>query len=999
MAYGKRGCGTLLLMMGLLTLWGCAAGGRSPTATEGLPIGTRIALPADARALGDVSCEFYKAGGGQGLEQFEIRCPGWERAAGQVWRGSLPRPATQWEERFLREGDLAKTVQADAACGDLKPTGVLNNQPAFLRRCTSYNGGFPYLLIAAGVDHRAFVLWGPAHLAPLFEEFIRASLQGAAQEKLPGRQSQLIALAEQAIAPEGRLIGLEDMGQFTALDELSTLYNSAKNHQRALELAQRALEIHERVKGVNHPGGGYLAARMARELSRLQPGAAEAMFQRAEPLVKASPNASDWPEFLVYRAWDALDRGEQEQAAQYAQQSWEQSQAVAARSQQGMVNPRIAHSLIGVGDVYVELGKLTEAETAYTQALAIFDAVRGGDYHWVGESHQRLAEVYRRRQSYHQAGVHAQAAVDLSRALFGEGRALADALMIQAGVERAAGQPDRALTLWREARRILLSDQTALAQLQSKELEGYLELLFERAEPAGSGERTALLDEAFTVAQLGQTPAAGRAVTQVAARLAETDPEVRDTARALQDALKARQDIQYELGVEQSKPFLARDAAKEEALKARLRAAVEEYQRQEQQLQARFPRYGRLVTPTPLNAAAVAKLLRRNEALLRIVPGQRETWVFLVKADGGLQGAAVKLPAQSLTAQVERLRAGVDASSGRIPDFDLALAHQLYQQLLGPLESALVGVEHLIVAPSGALLSLPPALLVRRPAAPGDYRQAAWLVRDMAFSLLPSVVALEQFRQIAGSSQARLPFIGFGDPVFSTEPAGTLRGASSAGVDQVVRGCQLDIQALSRLPQLPETATELRTLARTLAANPDRDVVLGRRATVPAVQARHLQNYRIIAFATHALLPGELDCLTEPALALTPQVSGDHQNNGLLGAGAIAHLRLDAEWVLLSACNTAGSGGERLRGEGLSGLATAFFYAGARSLLASHWYVVSEPTVFLTTHTFAAYQKSPGMGRAEALRRAQLALLEQPNMAHPVFWAAFTLIGESSASR
>jgi len=998
MAYGKCGYSALLLIIGALILGGCAAGGRSPVASTGLPTGTRIALPEDARALGDVACEFYKAGGEHGLEQFEIRCSGWERAAGQVWRGPLPRPSAQWEERLLSEGALAQTVQTDADCGALEPTRLLNEQPAFVRRCTSYNGGFPYWLIAAGVDNRAFVLWGPAHLAPLFEDFIRASLQGVAQEKVPGSRSQLIALAEQAIAPEGRLIGLEDMGQFTALEELGTLYNSAKNHQRALELAQRALEIHERIKGVNHPGGGYLAARMARELSRLQPGAAEAMFQRAEPLVKASPDISDWPEFLVYRAWDALDRGEQERAAQYAQQSWELSQAAAARSRQGATNPRIAHSLVGVGDVYVELGKLAEAEAAYAQALKIFDAVRGGDYHWVGESHQRLAEVYRRRQAYDQARSHAQAAVDLSRALFGEGRALADALMTQARIERTAGQPDRALALWREIRRILLSDQTALAQLQSKDLEDYLELLFELANRAGSDEQTALLDEAFTVSQLGQTPAAGRAVTQVAARLAETDPEVRETARALQDALKARQDIQYQLGVEQSKPFLARDTAKEAVLKARLRAAVEEYQRQEQQLQARFPRYGRLVTPMPLNAAAVAKLLRLNEALLRVLPGQRETWVFLVKADGALRGAAVKLPAQQLTAQVERLRAGVDASSGRIPDFDLALAHELYRQLLGPLEAALTGVEHLIVAPSGSLLSLPPALLVRRPATPGDYQQAAWLVRDMAFSLLPSVVALEQFRQIAGVSQARLPFIGFGDPVFS-ERAGVALRSGGGGVDRVIQKCQLDAQALSQLPQLPETAVELRTLAQTLGAKPDQGVVLGQQATVSAVQASHLQNYRIIAFATHALLPGELDCLTEPALALTPQTSSHDGDNGLLGASAIANLRLDAEWVLLSACNTAGEGGERLRGEGLSGLATAFFYAGARSLLASHWYVVSEPTVLLTTRTFDAYQKSPGMGRAEALRRAQLTLLEKPNMAHPIFWAAFTLIGESSFSR
>ncbi|MBK8755308.1 MAG: CHAT domain-containing protein [Candidatus Competibacteraceae bacterium] len=998
----QDGCrrSVVVLLISVWVLWGCATGGNSTVAPEGLPVGTRIALPEDAKALGDVACEFYKAGGSRGLEQFEIRCPGWERAAGLVWRGDLPRPASGWEQTFFNQGDLAKTVQAEANCSDQEPTRILKDQPAYLRRCTSYNGGFPYLLIAAGVNNRAFVLWGPAHLAPLFESFVQTSLRGTAQEIVPGSRSQLIALAEQSVAPEGRFIGLEDMGQFTALDELSTLYNSAKNHQRALELAQRALEIHERIKGANNPGGGYLVARMARELSRLQPGAADAMFQRAEPLVKASPDVSDWPEFLVYRAWYELDRGDRARAEQDAQQSWELSQAAAASSRQGETNPRIAHSLVGVGDVYVELDKLTEAEAAYLQALRIFDTVRGGDYHWVGESQQRLAEVYRRQQSFEKARAQAQAAVELKRALFGEGRALAEALMTQAKIERAAGQPERALNLWRETRRILLNDQAALAALKTEDIEDYLELLFQLADSTAGSAKTALLDEAFAVSQLGQTPAAGRAVTQVAARLAETDPAVRETARALQDALKARQDAQYELGLEQSKPFLARDASREEALKAKLRTAAVEYQRQEQQLQARFPRYGRLITPTPLSVAEVAKLLRPSEALLRVLPGEKETWVFLIKADGTVRGAAVQLPARQLTAEVGRLRAGVDASSGKLPDFDLALAHQLYQQLLGSLEPALVGVDHLIVVPAGALLSLPPALLVRQaPAEPGNNRQAAWLVRDMALSLLPSVVALEQFRQVAGSSQARLPFIGFGDPEFSDQ-SGVLHGSGTvAGVDQLVQDCQLNAKALGQLPRLPETATELRTLARTLGANPGQAVVLGRQATVATVEASKLQNYRIIAFATHALLPGELDCLTEPALALTPGTGANGADYGLLGASAIARLKLDAEWVLLSACNTAGAGGGRLRGEGLSGLATAFFYAGTRALLASHWYVVSEPTVFLTTHTFDAYQKSPSMGRAEALRRAQLALLEQPNMAHPVFWAAFTLIGESSPLR
>jgi len=980
-------------LAGLLALGGCATGERSEPVVEGLPVGARISLPDNTKALGDVACEFYKSGGKQGLEQFEIRCPGWERPSGLVWRGNPPRQSADWQPALISESDLAGSIEADAECGPPESTRVLDDQPALLRRCASHNGGFPYLLIVAGVDGRAFVLWGPAHLAPLFEGFILSSRPGAGQVKLAGTRSQLIALAEQAIAPGGRRVGLEDMGQFGALDQLSTLYNSAKNHQRALELAQRALEIHERLNGVGHPGSGYLVGRIARELSRLQPGAAEAMFQRGESLVRASTNPADLPEFLVYRAWHNLSRGDRERAEQDARQSWELSQQVAARSRQKAMNPRIAHSLIGVGDVYLALDKINEAEAAYTQALKIFDTVRGEDYHWVGKSHERLAEVYRRRQAYETARAEARSAIELNRTLFGEGRALAEALIILAGIEREAGQPQQALTLWREARGILLSDRATLAQLRTEDLEGYLELLFALAgtDPA-TGDQT-LLDEAFALAQLGQTPAAGRAVTQAAARLAESDPAVRDAARALQDALKARQDAQYELGLEQSKPVQARNSAREDALKATLRTATTAYQQQEEQLLARFPRYGRLVTPTPLNPAAVGKLLRRGEALLRVLPGERATWVFLIKADGRLHAATVNLSARQLMATVQRLRAGVEGSSSEVPEFDLTLAYDLYRQLLGPLEPALTGIDHLIVVPTGALLSLPPALLVRQPPQPRDYRGAAWLVRDMALSLLPSVVALEQFRQVAQSSQARLPFIGFGDPVF-TAPSGT--PAASSGGTPAVQDCRNAAADFSRLPPLPETADELRALARTLGADQNK-VVLNRQATVATVQASNPQNYRILTFATHALLPGELDCLTEPALALTPQPGTKPGDNGLLSASLIANLKLDAEWVLLSACNTAGAGGG-LRGEGLSGLATAFFYAGTRALLASHWSVFSEPTVFLTTQTFASFGKAPGRGRAEALRQAQLALLNQPNRAHPIFWAAFTLIGENSPS-
>jgi len=147
----------------------------------------------------------------------------------------------------------------------------------------------------------------------------------------------------------------------------------------------------------------------------------------------------------------------------------------------------------------------------------------------------------------------------------------------------------------------------------------------------------------------------------------------------------------------------------------------------------------------------------------------------------------------------------------------------------------------------------------------------------------------------------------------------------------------------------------------------------------------------VIAFATHGLLPAELSCRTEPALAPPPAAIGG--DDGLLAASDVARLRLDADLVVLSACNTAAPDG-RLGGESLSGRARAFFYAGARALLVSHWAVESRSTLQLTTGLFESQRRDALLGRAEALRRAQMALWQEPQTAHPLFWAPFVLVGD-----
>jgi CHAT domain-containing protein len=198
------------------------------------------------------------------------------------------------------------------------------------------------------------------------------------------------------------------------------------------------------------------------------------------------------------------------------------------------------------------------------------------------------------------------------------------------------------------------------------------------------------------------------------------------------------------------------------------------------------------------------------------------------------------------------------------------------------------------------------------------------------------------------------------------------------------------------LSPLPETAQELKTVARELGAF-DSDIKLGRAASEATVKRMDLTSYRIVYFATHGLVAGELASLTEPALALTLPDEPTDLDDGLLTASEIAQLKLDADWVVLSACNTAAE--DQPGAEGLSRLARAFFYAGARALLVTHWRVDSLAASRLTTSTFEAMKKDPTIGRAEALRRAMLAYMNDtsnPWTAYPDYWAPFSVVGEGS---
>ena len=277
---------------------------------------------------------------------------------------------------------------------------------------------------------------------------------------------------------------------------------------------------------------------------------------------------------------------------------------------------------------------------------------------------------------------------------------------------------------------------------------------------------------------------------------------------------------------------------------------------------------------------------------------------------------------------------------------------------------------------------------------PQVLRDTPWLLKKHALITLPSLSSLKALRRYAATSGANEPFSGFGDPALGAPD--DLRGASRRPVAAFFRGGSPERERLEELGSLPRTAIELKALAAASGGDAAKDLWLGSRATETAVKRASLSHKRVVAFSTHGLMAGEIG-QGEPGLVMTLPQMPSPTDDGFLAASEIADLNLGAEWVVLSACNTAA--GDKPGAAGLSGLSRAFFLAGAKSMLVSHWSVWDDASAALTTGTLARLKAKQAPDRAAALQQAQLALMadkKQPRFAHPAAWAPFVLVGEST---
>ena len=394
-------------------------------------------------------------------------------------------------------------------------------------------------------------------------------------------------------------------------------------------------------------------------------------------------------------------------------------------------------------------------------------------------------------------------------------------------------------------------------------------------------------------------------------------------------------------------------------------------------------------------------MLADDEAMLSFYFGQSASFVWAVPKTGAVAFAAIQAQSGDIESKVRKLREALEPQAAMIsdiPPFDLKLAHEIYSLLLKPVESGWKPAKNLIVVTNGALGLLPLSLL---PTAPADvaqdddplfagYRNVPWLARTYAVTTVPSAAALRTLRQLPPGKPNRGELVAFGDPFFNKDQQAEAEqdGAKVQLADtsgNTTRGGPLkrrnspklegvDSAEIALLPRLPDTAEELRSIALALQADPSKVLYLGKDATESSVKTMNLSGFKVLAFATHGLVPGELNGLTQPALALSsPSVTGE-DGDGLLTMEEILGLKLDADWVVLSACNTgtgAGAGAEAA-----SGLGRAFFYAGTRALLVTNWSVHSQSARQLVTDLLQAPERMmPSSAARRRCARPMMALL------------------------
>jgi CHAT domain-containing protein/Flp pilus assembly protein TadD len=808
----------------------------------------------------------------------------------------------------------------------------LNNLAVLYDNQGRYAEAEPLYKRALAIREKAF---GPEH------PDVARSLNGlAVLYDHQGRYAEAETLSMRALAIREKAFGPEHPDVAAALNSLAVLYDHQHRFAEAEPLSNRALAIWERLLGSDHP----IVAAALTNLAALYDN--QGRYAESEPLHKRS---------LAIR-----------------------------EAALGPDHPDVAQSLSNLAFLYDNQGRYADAEPLYKRALAISEKAFGLENPNLVTALNNLAEIYYGQSRYAEAEPLLKRALGIHKKAFGADHPSVARLQNNlAALYGAQGRFSEALPLIQ----MMISNKTA-------EIETALPTLL-GAQFANLIAANEAIDDGLNVVQARSQSSAGAALNALAIRFSAGNDRLAQLVRQDQDLTSEGANLNKAIvGAVASDPT-RRDAAAEQRIKDRIAAVAKERDQVQVVLRHEFADFASLSNPQPLTIKDIQELLAYDEALIVVDLGARSyVWAITRSA---VDWKELSVNASQAAKSVATLRSRLNVESLRL--FDPELSFELYQQVLGPVEDMIASKVRLSLVVNGALSSLPPQVLVTRDPAGKALKDVDWLVRTHAITVLPSVASLRVLRGKSALADAKKPLIGFANAVFNPDLQQNVRVAAEITASRGIRGTVADVAELkTALPPLPETADELREVAASVKADPT-DVILGPDATETRVKREKLDQYRIVYFATHGLLAGDVADFAklnaEPALVLSLPEQPTEFDDGLLTASEVAQLKLNADWVVLSACNTASA--EKPGAEALSGLARAFFYAGARSLIVSNWEVESQSAVALMVRTFTALAANPKLSHGEALQQSMVAMIgdsQHPAWADPKFWAPFVVVGE-----
>ena len=788
-------------------------------------------------------------------------------------------------------------------------------------------------------------------------------------------------LLQQSLAIWEKALGRDHPDVALALNNLASLYVNEGRYADAEPLLQQSLSINEKALGGDHPNVADLLGNLAVVYWN------QGRYSEAEPLLQRSLTiriktlGPDHP--AIANALNNLALLYKQQG-RYADAVPLLERTIAIREKAlGRDHPDVAESLNNLAGLHVDQ---VDPEPLLRRSLAIREKVFGRDHPDVAESLNNLAAVYEDRGRFTSAEPLYKRSLEIRKKLGSNHPDVAASLNRLAGLYQKQGRVADALPI---------ISQTILQRTADKTVA--FPVLYDARGQNLLGPEQALTDS-FEIVQRAWASAAATAISRLAARFAAGNDELAQLVREDQDLIAEVESLNKTVVAFFSTSPAERSAKVEKQLREHIEGVKVARDRLQQTFNERFPEYIALSKPQPVSLSETQALLADDEALL-VFDFDTKSYAWIITRDGA-DWTELKISARDLDEQVRALRAWVVDPRQR---FDPALAYKIFQETFGAFAEKLAAEKRLSIVTNGALTSLPPALLVTKDPSGKTLKEMDWLIRSHAVTVLPSVASLKILRTGSQASSARKPMIAFADPVFSKAARANAQLAMRS-VTSFYRGTQVDVAAIGEyLPQLPGTRKEAQQIAEDLKADLA-NVKLGLAATETAVKQAKLDQYRIVYFATHGLVAGDLETFAkdkaEPALALSIPAKPTDEDDGLLTASEIAQLKLDADWAVLSACNTAAE--EKPGAEALSGLARAFFYAGARSLIVSHWSVSDEATARLMIGTFRASARDPKLSHAEALRQSMLAVIDEAKSdaeADPRLWAPFVVVGEPEKPR